>query len=86
MVCFNTKNPNFGIFWRALEGKMLVYFATVCSNLCPFGIHNILPFGIVCGHFGRFLQTHLHSNPARLAPEKYFKILSVIESDLSSSA
>jgi hypothetical protein len=26
MVYFKTKNPNLGIFWSALEWKMLVYF------------------------------------------------------------
>jgi hypothetical protein len=25
MVCFQTKNPNLGKFWRALEWEMLVY-------------------------------------------------------------
>jgi hypothetical protein len=27
MVYFQTKNPNLGKFWRALESKMLVYFS-----------------------------------------------------------
>jgi hypothetical protein len=31
MVYFQTKNPNWGKFWRALDWKMLSY-------LCPFGI------------------------------------------------
>jgi hypothetical protein len=26
MVCFQTKNPNLGEIWMALEWKMLVYF------------------------------------------------------------
>jgi hypothetical protein len=26
MVYFQTKNPNLGKFWRALEWKLLVYF------------------------------------------------------------
>jgi hypothetical protein len=38
MVCFQTKNPNFGKFWRALEWKMFVYFITIWNNLRPFGI------------------------------------------------
>jgi hypothetical protein len=38
MVCFQTKNPNFGKIWRALEWKMLLYFLTVCNILRPFGI------------------------------------------------
>jgi hypothetical protein len=42
MVYFQTKNPNLGLFWRALECKMLLYFIT-CWNIW-------WPFGIVCGH------------------------------------
>jgi hypothetical protein len=26
MVCFQTKNPNFGKLWRVLQWKMMVYF------------------------------------------------------------
>jgi hypothetical protein len=33
MVYFKTKNLNLGIFWRALEWKMLVYFTTDWYNL-----------------------------------------------------
>jgi hypothetical protein len=29
MVCFQTKNPNLGKFWRALDWKMLIYFMTI---------------------------------------------------------
>jgi hypothetical protein len=29
MVCFQTKNPNLGKFWRALQWKILVYFMTI---------------------------------------------------------
>jgi hypothetical protein len=38
MVCFQTKNPDLGKFWRALEWKMLVYFMTIWNILWPFGI------------------------------------------------
>jgi hypothetical protein len=38
MVYFQTKNPNLGKFWMALEWKMLVYFMTICNILRPFGI------------------------------------------------
>jgi hypothetical protein len=38
MVYFQTKNPNWGKFWRALEWKMFVYFMTVWNILRPFGI------------------------------------------------
>jgi hypothetical protein len=50
MVCFQTKNPNLGKFWRALNWKMLIYFVgiskfyghfgcfmTIWYNLCSFG-------------------------------------------------
>jgi hypothetical protein len=33
MDYFKTKNPNLGIFWRALEGKMLAHFMAVRHNL-----------------------------------------------------
>jgi hypothetical protein len=29
MVCFKTKNPNLGKFYRALEWNMLVYFMVI---------------------------------------------------------
>jgi hypothetical protein len=38
MVYFQTKNPNLGKFWRALEWKILVYFMTIWNILLPFGI------------------------------------------------
>jgi hypothetical protein len=38
MVYFQTKNPNLGKFWMALEWKMLVYFMTISNILRPFGI------------------------------------------------
>jgi hypothetical protein len=54
MICFLTKNPNLGKFWRALELKMFVYFITIWNILQPFGII----YGcLVCGHleyFSRF--------------------------------
>jgi hypothetical protein len=36
MVYFQTKNPNVGKFWRALEWKMLVDFMTIWNILWPF--------------------------------------------------
>jgi hypothetical protein len=33
MVCFQTKNPNLGKFWRALEWKMLKYFMAIWNIL-----------------------------------------------------
>jgi hypothetical protein len=38
MVYFQTKNPNLGKFWRALEWKMLKYFMTIWNILRTFGI------------------------------------------------
>jgi hypothetical protein len=36
MVCFITKNPNLGKFWRAIEWKMLVYVMVNWNILGPF--------------------------------------------------
>jgi hypothetical protein len=38
MVCFQTKNPNSGKFWRVLQWKMLVYFMSIWSILRPLEI------------------------------------------------
>jgi hypothetical protein len=38
MLYSQTKNPNMGNFWRALQKKMLVYFMGIWSILQPFGI------------------------------------------------
>jgi hypothetical protein len=38
MVSFQTNNPNLGKFWRALDGKILIYFMAIWSILQPFGI------------------------------------------------
>jgi hypothetical protein len=42
MVCFQTKNPNLGKFWGAVECKMLAYFMVIWNILRSFGIF--------CGH------------------------------------
>jgi hypothetical protein len=36
MVCFQTKNPNLGKFWRVLQWKMMVYFIDTWSILRSF--------------------------------------------------
>jgi hypothetical protein len=36
MVCFLTKNPNLGKFWRVLEWKMLEHFMAIWSVLRPW--------------------------------------------------
>jgi hypothetical protein len=46
MVYSHTKNPNLGIFWRALEWKTWVQFIVIWNILWPFVIFN--------GHFGNF--------------------------------
>jgi hypothetical protein len=38
MVCFQTKHPNLGKFWRALDWKMLIYFMATWNILWRFGI------------------------------------------------
>jgi hypothetical protein len=43
MVCFQTKNPKLGKFWRALDWKMLIYFMPLWNILQTFGMfHNHL--------------------------------------------
>jgi hypothetical protein len=43
MVCFQTKNPNLGKFWRALDRKKLIYFMPIWNILQTFGMfHNHL--------------------------------------------
>jgi hypothetical protein len=31
MVYFQTKNPNLGKFWSALDRKILIYFMVICN-------------------------------------------------------
>jgi hypothetical protein len=38
MVCFQTKNPNMGKYWRVLLWKILVYLMTIWSILRPLEI------------------------------------------------
>jgi hypothetical protein len=38
MVSFQTKNPNLGKFWGALDGKMLINFSAIWNILPTFGI------------------------------------------------
>jgi hypothetical protein len=38
MVCFQTKSPNLGKFWRVFQWKMLVYFMAIWSISMPFGL------------------------------------------------
>jgi hypothetical protein len=48
MVCFQTKNPNLGNFWRVLQWKILVYFMTIWSILRPLEIFfGLLVYNVV---------------------------------------
>jgi hypothetical protein len=38
MVCFQTKNPDLGKFWRALDLKMFIYFMATWNILRRVGI------------------------------------------------
>jgi hypothetical protein len=38
MVYFQTKNPNLGKFWRALDWKMLICIMPIWNILWTFGI------------------------------------------------
>jgi hypothetical protein len=38
MVYFQTQNPNWGKFWRALDLEMLIYFTAICNILRTHGI------------------------------------------------
>jgi hypothetical protein len=53
LVCFQTKNPNLGKFWRALEMKNVVifydrseYFMAIRHNVWQFGRYSLWSFGI----------------------------------------
>jgi hypothetical protein len=64
MVCFPTKNPNLGKFWRALQLKMLVYFMDIRSILRSFGkFYGRLVYFVVIwymfSHFGIFTKKNL---------------------------
>jgi hypothetical protein len=54
MVCFQTKNPNLGKFWRVLHWKMLVYI--FYGHFVHFTVfwYILWSFGIVCGHLVNF--------------------------------
>jgi hypothetical protein len=66
-VCFQTKNPNLGKFWRALDWKMLIYFMDIWNILRTFGI-----FCVHLVHFSGFgiLYQEKSGNPAVPSTEK----------------
>jgi hypothetical protein len=47
MVYFQTKNPNLGKFWRALNRKILTYFMATWNILRTFGMF--------CDHLENFV-------------------------------
>jgi hypothetical protein len=69
MVCFQTKNPNLGKFWRVLQWKMMVYFMDTWTVLRSFGIFYGHLVYVVRGnlvYFSRFgiLYLEKSGNPA----------------------
>jgi hypothetical protein len=60
MVSFQTKNTNLGKFWRALNGKMLIYFRAIWNILRIFGIYILWPFGTFCVHLVHFFWIWYH--------------------------
>jgi hypothetical protein len=69
MVCFQAKNTNLGMFWRALDWKMLVYFIIIWNILRSFGIfygHLVMlwKFWYIFSRFGILCQEE-SGNPGR---------------------
>jgi hypothetical protein len=56
MVCFQTKNPDLGKFWRVLQWKMLMYFMNIWSILWPLEIFygHLVYFVVIWYIFPRF--------------------------------
>jgi hypothetical protein len=69
MVCFQTKNPNFGKFWRVLQWKILVYFMSIWTFLGPLEISygHLVYFVVIMYIFPRFgiLDQEKSGNPAQ---------------------
>jgi hypothetical protein len=68
MVYFQTKNPNFGKFLRALDRKMLIYFTAIRNIFWPFGISLdlLVQFLFIGYSFFRFLGSCIKKNLATL--------------------
>jgi hypothetical protein len=65
MVDFQTKNPNLGKFWRALDWKMLIYFMAIVNILGTFGI-----FYDHLAHFVIILYVHFSGFGIMYVPRK----------------
>jgi hypothetical protein len=68
MVCFQTKNPNLGKFWRVLQWKKMVYFTDTWSSLWSFVIfyghlEKLLVIWYILSRFG-ILHKEKSGNPA----------------------
>jgi hypothetical protein len=74
MVCFQTKNPNLGKFWRVLQWKMFAF-------LCPFGLFyghwkHFMTIWYILWSFGTFLPVLVccsKKNLATLRPTAGFR-------------
>jgi hypothetical protein len=68
MLYFQTKNPNLGQFWSALEWKSLVYSFVIMNILLPFGTFfgNLAPICFIFPRFGILCQEK-SGNPDRSA-------------------
>jgi hypothetical protein len=87
MVYFQTKNPNLGNYWSALDWNTLVYFTAVWSTLRIFGIlfGDLVHFVFIWYIFSSFgiMQQEKSGNPeclpifttARLASQCWSKLL-----------
>jgi hypothetical protein len=65
MVCFQTKNPNFGKFWRVLQWKILVYFYDILVYYLEIFYGHLVYFVVIWyifSHFG-ILYEEKSSNP-----------------------
>jgi hypothetical protein len=69
MVCFRTKNPTLGKFWRVLQRKILAYFINIWSLLRPLEIFygHLVYFVVIRYIFPRFgiLYQEKSGNPGR---------------------
>jgi hypothetical protein len=56
MVSFQTKNPNLGKFWRALDWKIFIYFKAIWNILQTFGLFydHLVHFAFTWYIFPRF--------------------------------
>jgi hypothetical protein len=68
MVCFKTKNPNLGKFWRFLQWKILAKLWTIWSILRPLEIfYSHLVYFVVIGYIFPVLVSCTKKNLATLA-------------------